>query len=231
MCSVGPHLDSYDVFLLQAEGKREWRLAAQSDGVMLQDLEFGVLANFSADETVLLEPGDMLYLPPEIAHHGIARGECMTWSIGFRAPDLAALLSDYTEWQLATPQTRRYSDADLEAEEARHGELSPAAIQRARNMVQAALDIDETRFARWFGCYVTEPKHWLRPPLPETPTTADTLVQRLRNGEHLERNSLSRFTFSVHGNILYLYFDGQDREFRSEQKNLLESSRFGHCKV
>ena len=83
---VGPHFDSYDVFLLQAHGRRRWRIGPQRDLRLREDLPLKILSHFKPETEWVLEPGDLLYLPPRYAHDGIAEGECMTWSIGFRAP-------------------------------------------------------------------------------------------------------------------------------------------------
>jgi 50S ribosomal protein L16 3-hydroxylase len=83
---VGPHFDSYDVFLLQAHGQRRWRIGRQKDLSLVEGLPLKILANFQPEEEYVLEPGDMLYLPPRWAHDGVAVGECMTYSIGFRQP-------------------------------------------------------------------------------------------------------------------------------------------------
>ncbi|WP_322992246.1 JmjC domain-containing protein [Limnohabitans sp.] len=83
---VGPHFDSYDVFLLQAHGQRRWRIGRNKDLTLQSGVPLKILQNFQAEEEFLLNPGDMLYLPPKYAHDGVAEGECMTWSIGFRAP-------------------------------------------------------------------------------------------------------------------------------------------------
>ncbi|HOF52289.1 MAG TPA: cupin domain-containing protein, partial [Rhodoferax sp.] len=85
---VGPHFDSYDVFLLQAHGRRRWRIGRQKDMSLLPDMPLKILANFEPEMEFVLEPGDMLYLPPRWAHDGIAEGECMTYSIGFRSPNM-----------------------------------------------------------------------------------------------------------------------------------------------
>lgn len=84
---VGPHFDSYDVFLLQAHGQRRWRIGQQKDLTLRDDVPLKVLANFEYEEEFILNPGDMLYLPPLYAHDGVALNECMTYSIGFRAPE------------------------------------------------------------------------------------------------------------------------------------------------
>jgi 50S ribosomal protein L16 3-hydroxylase len=83
---VGPHFDSYDVFLLQAHGQRRWRIGRNKDLTLQSGVPLKILQNFEAEEEFVLNPGDMLYLPPKYAHEGVAVGECMTWSIGFRAP-------------------------------------------------------------------------------------------------------------------------------------------------
>lgn len=88
---VGPHFDSYDVFLLQAHGKRRWRIGRQKDLSLQPDKPLKILSNFEPEEEFVLEPGDMLYLPPKWAHDGVAEGECMTYSIGFRSPDRSEL--------------------------------------------------------------------------------------------------------------------------------------------
>lgn len=94
---VGPHFDSYDVFLLQGYGKRRWRISQQPDLSLEPDLPLKILADFRPEEEYELEPGDMLYLPPHAAHDGVAIGDCMTISIGFRAPTQAVLASGMLE--------------------------------------------------------------------------------------------------------------------------------------
>jgi len=88
---VGPHFDHYDVFLLQAHGRRRWRIGRQKDLTLVPDVPLKLLQNFEPEQEFVLEPGDMLYLPPKWAHDGVAEGECMTWSIGFRSPQAGEL--------------------------------------------------------------------------------------------------------------------------------------------
>ena len=102
---VGPHFDSYDVFLLQAEGKRRWKIGKQKDLTLQKDVPLKILANFAPEQEFILEAGDMLYLPPMYAHEGVAVGECMTYSIGFRAP---------AELELARELLQRFADDALE---------------------------------------------------------------------------------------------------------------------
>jgi len=91
---VGPHFDSYDVFLLQAHGQRKWRIGQQKTFELQEGVPLKILKDFQPEAEYVLNPGDMIYLPPGYAHDGIALGECMTYSIGFRAPSQAALASE-----------------------------------------------------------------------------------------------------------------------------------------
>jgi len=111
---VGPHVDSYDVFLLQAWGRRRWRIGRQRDLALVPDTPLKLLADFRVEEEWVLEAGDMLYLPPGVAHDGVAVGECLTYSIGFRAPTYQELLepwlSDFADHAIISG---RYADRGL----------------------------------------------------------------------------------------------------------------------
>ena len=97
---VGPHFDNYDVFLLQAHGQRRWRIGqmCDSESPMLAHGDLRILADFQGTEEWVLEPGDMLYLPPRLAHFGTAEDACMTYSVGFRAPSAAEVLTHFTDF-------------------------------------------------------------------------------------------------------------------------------------
>jgi 50S ribosomal protein L16 3-hydroxylase len=164
---VGPHFDSYDVFLLQAQGRRRWRIARQPDLELQEGVPLKILKNFRAEEEFVLEPGDMLYLPPRYAHDGIAVGECQTYSIGFRAPAQAELarelLQRIAEEAADDAPERIYRDAAQAATEA-PGEIPPALGEFARQALAAALK-DPTALNRALGEYLTEPKAnvWFEP--------------------------------------------------------------------
>jgi 50S ribosomal protein L16 3-hydroxylase len=95
---VGPHLDSYDVFLLQGEGRRRWRIGPGTDTAFRPGLPLKILRNFKPRQEWVLEPGDMLYLPPGYAHEGVALDACFTYSIGFRAPSRQELAADFLDY-------------------------------------------------------------------------------------------------------------------------------------
>ncbi len=160
---VGPHFDSYDVFLLQAHGRRRWRIGRQKDLDLQPGVPLKILARFEPEEEFVLEPGDMLYLPPRWAHDGVAEGECQTYSIGFRAPqrgelarELLQRLADDAADALGDVGERLYADPGQPP--ADHPGAMPAGLQAfAREAVQAALR-DPQALARALGEYLTEPK-------------------------------------------------------------------------
>lgn len=157
---VGPHFDSYDVFLLQAHGRRRWRIGRQKDLTLKEGISLKVLAEFEPEEEFVLEPGDMLYLPPRYAHDGIAEGECMTYSIGFRAPARAELAQELlvrlSEDAAEDEQVQMYRDAKQEAV-AEPGAI-PAELQAfAKEALERALS-QPLALERALGEYLTEPK-------------------------------------------------------------------------
>lgn len=154
---VGPHFDSYDVFLLQGEGKRLWRISEQDDLSLIEDAPLRILQHFNAEQEWVLEPGDMLYLPPHVAHWGIAVGNAMTYSIGFRAPaaqELATVFLDYLQDKLNI--SGMYADPDLQYQ------LHPAEI--SSNMLdKVSAMLEQIRWQRediavFLGRYLSEPK-------------------------------------------------------------------------
>ena len=157
---VGPHFDSYDVFLLQAHGRRRWRIGRQRDFSLVEGVPLKILAHFTPEQEFVLEPGDMLYLPPRWAHDGIAEGECQTWSIGFRSPSRAEvareLLQRLAEDAADIAGEHLYRDPQQPAV-AQPGAV-PAALETfAREALQAVLQ-EPLALARALGESLTEPK-------------------------------------------------------------------------
>ena len=154
--SVGAHLDNYDVFLLQVQGRRHWHINDNevTEADFMTDTELRLLSNFESKQDWILEPGDMLYLPPGIAHHGIALDDCLTFSIGFRASTRKELVSAYTdEWDEST-EDAFYSDSELRLQES-PGEIKAEHIQAIRDLMLPTVTHEEN-FNSWFGCYITE---------------------------------------------------------------------------
>jgi 50S ribosomal protein L16 3-hydroxylase len=157
---VGPHFDSYDVFLLQAHGQRRWRIGRQKDLSLQPDMPLKILANFEPEMEFVLDAGDMLYLPPRYAHDGVAVGECMTYSIGFRAPSRAELAGELLQ-RLAEDAADAVGDglyADpKQLAVAQSGEIPETLVAFARKALEDALR-DPLALPRVLGEYLTEPK-------------------------------------------------------------------------
>ena len=158
--SVGPHYDQYDVFLLQAEGRREWQIGQSCNSLspLIPDSELNILQQFHREESWTLEPGDMLYLPPKVAHWGIANGECQTYSIGFRSPNIAQLLDRMLDETLPNlNEFDRYEDTRLELQDS-CSEISIKSVTSIKNLLAAQLDNDEA-IANMVGHLMTEAKY------------------------------------------------------------------------
>ncbi len=157
---VGPHFDSYDVFLLQVQGRRRWRIGRMTDATLQPDVPLKILANFRPEQEFVLEPGDMLYLPPRWAHDGVAEGECMTCSIGFRAPNEAELVREILQRTLETDTSEDtpalYRDPQQAATDA-PGRV-PAALQAFAVDAVHAMLADPTTLTGLLGEWLTEPK-------------------------------------------------------------------------
>lgn len=209
---VGPHYDHYDVFLIQGLGRRRWRVGGPCDGAtpLLPHDDLRLLAAFEAREEWVLEPGDILYLPPGFAHDGVAIGEdCMTYSVGFRAPSRADLISDWCDHLVdGLEEEDRYADPDLVVQ-GNPGEIAPAAIDRLHALVTERL-ADRDAFARWFGTYNSAPKYADRDWAPEEAVAVEGLREALDAGVPLVRNPASRFSFvRREAGAVILFVDGQ----------------------
>lgn len=220
---VGPHTDAYDVFLLQAKGRRRWRVAETFDPDIVTGLDIRVLKNFNAEQEWVLEPGDMLYLPPNVAHDGIALDDdCQTWSIGFRAPSLRDMYSDFSEWLLQKlPEETMYADRDLAPWEAADGKISTAGFARMRDAMRTALEREPAELERWFGQFMTEPKPWLRPEASEETPDAPTFRERLRAGDKLLRDTRALLAWTPHGDGALLFVNGEAWTIKAALEPLL----------
>ena len=157
---VGPHFDSYDVFLLQAHGQRRWRISRQKDLSLQPDMPLKILAHFEPEMEFVLDPGDMLYLPPRYAHDGVAVGECMTYSIGFRSPSKSELAAELL-LRLADDVHDSVGDAlyrdPKQLAVVQSGAIPDALVDFARGALADALR-HPMALHRVLGEYLTEPK-------------------------------------------------------------------------
>ncbi|MET3133814.1 50S ribosomal protein L16 3-hydroxylase [Oxalobacteraceae bacterium GrIS 1.11] len=187
---VGPHFDSYDVFLLQAQGQRRWKIGPQKDLSLVEGMPLKILSKFKPTEEFVLEPGDMLYLPPHYAHDGVALGDCQTYSIGFRAPTFQELGEAFLQFMADSIDLPGiYADPDLEASK------NPAEIPR-HMLSTVAEELNKVRFtdddvAIFLGEHLSEPKHNVFFKGPAKPLTPERFaLSAAKKGVALSRKTL-----------------------------------------
>lgn len=209
---VGAHVDQYDVFLLQGLGQRHWAI---SDDLMApktfrRDVELKQLERFEPTHEWLLEPGDMLYLPPGIPHDGVAfGGPCMTFSIGMRAPSQAELTGDLADFLAEhLPEELRYADPDLKAARSA-GEIDRAAIDRLRAALPFAAGLEDDLLRDWFGRFITRYRNAQTPAPRDKPMDDAGLARWLAGGAPLLRHPWSRLAWSRSRAGCRLYVNGQ----------------------
>jgi len=206
--SVGPHLDAYDVFLLQASGRRNWMISNTHANQFLENTDLSILSSFTPDDSWILGPGDMLYLPPGIAHHGVATEPCITCSIGFRAPSVRAMISEFAE-NIANQVSKelRYADPGLKLQD-HPSEITSSSLNSIKNLLKEHLAIDDQQVQSWFGKYITEARSGTQVIEPETSIqNYGQFEALLKEKTHLCHSPASRFVFSENINTT-LFVDG-----------------------
>ncbi len=186
---VGPHFDSYDVFLLQGPGRRRWRISAQTDLDLRPNLPLRILRRFRAEEEFVLGPGDMLYLPPRFAHEGTAVDECLTYSIGFRAPSHNELAQEFLH-DLADglDLPGRYADPGLTP--SRHPGRLPSRLVDAAEEQLRRVRWQRRALETFLGRYLSEPKRdVVFDPPADVPSAAGMRRALARGGVRLHRKS------------------------------------------
>lgn len=197
---VGPHFDAYDVFLLQGHGHRRWQISTQADRTLIEGAPLRILKDFRVEQEWVLAPGDMLYLPPQCAHNGIAEDDCMTYSIGFRTPayqELAEQFLVYLQDRIEIDGT--YADPDLKLQ-THPSEISNAMLRQVAGAI-AQVRWDREDVANFLGCYLSEPKPHIYFDAPEHP------LDRRQFGQRLKRQGITLALKSLmlsHADTIYL---------------------------
>lgn len=213
---VGAHLDSYDVFLLQAEGRRRWRIGRQRDHSMIDGVPLKLLRNFAPTTEYLLEPGDMLYLPPQWAHEGVAEGECMTYSIGFRAPTWQELGEAYLGFLAEQVDLRgRYQDSQL-TPNAHPARLGNDMLKQARQHL-GKLGGRPQDIVIFLGENLSEPK----PSVWFTPVQRPMTVARFSAAAASKGLRLSRQTRMLYRDK-YIFINGESLQASGRDRLILQ---------
>ena len=197
---VGPHVDSYDVFLVQGRGRRRWRISRQRDHAFVPGLDLKILRRFVAEQEWVLGPGDMLYLPPGVAHEGVALGECMTWSVGMRAPDASQIAEGFLDFLRDRDLPHgSYRDAGS-APTAHPGSIPPGLMAHVARAA-ASIRWSDAEVREFAGRFLTEPKaHAFFEP-PARGLSRRAFEARARR-EGLSLDARSRLAFS--GTMFFL---------------------------
>lgn len=220
--NVGAHVDNFDVFLVQAHGTREWliedRPVEKDDFV--PGLPIRLLKKFKPTHRWLLEPGDILYLPPRFPHHGIARGDkCMTISVGFRAPTIHEIMNGLASKAMSEgSETARYSDPDLKGQ--RPGEISPMAIQKIKSAIEREM-LSDTFIQDWLGTFSTEPYCDVEFEKASRSTAPSVIKQALTQATSLSRAEGARFAYVREGkDSIIFYANGHRTELAGKTARL-----------
>lgn len=214
--SVGAHTDAYDVFLLQLSGQRLWKISENFDEETLSDTDLCILKNFTAEQELLLNPGDMLYLPPNVAHHGIALESkdtdgneihCMTASIGFRAPSLKAMTSDFVHYlNDNVHSTTRYRDQDPVIP-SHHAEITEDTVTHFIDYLKQGLNLEHDHVKRWLGQYCSDNKAFEEFSFTQSDCNFEEFCS-IAKKETLMQSPYSHFLFSQTGHASLLFVDG-----------------------
>ncbi len=219
---VGPHSDNYDVFLMQAQGLRRWRIsyADYHERDCLPGLDLRILSRFDTDEEWLVEPGDVLYLPPGVAHWGIAEGECMTYSLGLRVPAQQEIAADWFQYLTEHTEDRVLRDPD-DIDPDALGQIGPGTRRQAAELLASLPGIDSVDFSQWLGRHLTEPKPQFQLEPRDTAWTARDLHAHLDAGLGLDRHPFSRFAWSrLDDGGIALFHNGADTRLPADLETL-----------
>lgn len=187
--SVGPHFDSYDVFLIQGLGRRRWEISDQADLTLVAGAPLRILEHFEPTQSWELEPGDMLYLPPRFAHNGVALGDCMTWSVGFRSPTAQEIVGQFLNYLQDHLQVEGiYSDPNLKR--GRHqGEIPTRLLDWVEASIRK-VQWGKSETADFLGRYLSEPKAHIFFEPPARPLSPARFAKAVAtNGLHLDPRS------------------------------------------
>jgi 50S ribosomal protein L16 3-hydroxylase len=209
--SVGAHVDQYDVFLLQGLGHRRWQIDSTTNPPIHYrlDVELKLLQRFTPDHDWVLAPGDMLYLPPGVPHHGVAEDACLTYSIGMRAPAAAELLGDFVDTLASeADEALRYRDADL-APPADPNEIDAAAMERAVEALNLLRMNDPERLGDWFGRFITLYRSAHQPMASDDARSRIEIEWDLQQGANLLRFPWTRMAWRRTGKAAHLYVAGE----------------------
>jgi 50S ribosomal protein L16 3-hydroxylase len=221
---VGPHLDQYDVFIIQGEGKRHWRVGLP-DPTLKQFTQNKTLLQvepFDAVIDCILEPGDILYIPPGCPHEGYAVENALNYSVGFRAPNQQDLFSSFADHIIDTETgQKRYTDHNLTLRDS-IGELVDSEADKIKRLMQALLE-DDSLFKQWLGLTLSQPKHDMDLLPVEQPFSPEQIAAAINNDEiQFERLGGTRAMYQHTTDELLLSINGENYSLLSSDLNAVK---------
>lgn len=221
--TVGPHVDNYDVFLLQGLGTRRWQISESDQNRLLPDCDLRILENFVPQQEFILTPGDVLYLPPGVQHYGVSDRPCMTYSIGFRAPEQFELLGHYIDYCILEQSDRhvkRYRDHALDGMHG-CGEITPESLTNIQQLLQN-IPTDAEAIGGWFGRFITasvQSAEFI--PLHAEDNEIESFLNEIKQQAYLYRDSESRFAYINHLDGVELFVNGASERLSGELASLV----------
>jgi len=209
--SVGPHVDDYDVFLIQLSGQRLWKIAESFTNEILDNTDLRILKNFTAEHEWLCNPGDMLYLPPNVAHHGVAvenKENCMTASVGFRAPSLKTVTSDYIHFlNENVHMASRFTDKTPVKPE-HHAEITEDTVSQFIEYLKQGIRLEPELVKKWLGKYCSDNKAFEDIVNEEYDVVDFNQLSTIASQSTLMHSPYSHFLFSYSGDNALLFVNG-----------------------
>ena len=216
--TVGPHTDDYDVFLIQGEGKRRWKVITREDypKELIPDLPIALLKEFDEDEDWLLEAGDMLYLPPHMPHYGVAEGACFTFSVGFQAPRTVDLVQNWLEtFSKYSAFNKRFTDKNRTLQN-NSGEITQNDLKTLSSMMINAIKEQQSGLNVFLGKQLTETRG-------EAPPVDDDLSDfELDDQADYERESWLRLAYIEEKDSLHFFADGHHLALALDKKEAIQ---------
>ncbi len=211
--TVGPHFDLYDVFILQGSGRRRWQISTQpvAEDNVIPDIAIRLQKDFTAEQEWILEPGDMMYLPAGVSHHGVSLDESMSYSIGFKATSHEALVNDFIAHITSKLPVHKTFHLPAGGLSGQPNEITPDAIEEVRRIFTQYLDPQNPELECWFGSFVSDSKVDYLNECEQPAENLQALLELSMENPPLMRHPASRFAFiDKEGGSCQLFIDGQD---------------------
>jgi 50S ribosomal protein L16 3-hydroxylase len=219
--SVGPHIDDYDVFLIQTSGERKWRVDSRENHnkEILKDCSLRILKHFDSDNDWILKPGDMLYLPPNMPHYGISQSNnCMTLSVGFRAPSQRELIYNWVDSIGNSPEfNQRYHDEKRQFQH-HSSEITAKDIEALSAIIEEGINTKKDTISHWIGKYLTETKG---DSAVNQENKEDISKENKSSSLNYYRKSWLRLAYIKDKDKIHFFADGDHYTFETEEKEAI----------